>query len=222
MSNGESVGVDRPGLVLEDRGEWKSSTAEESPEELLRTCADLRDAPAWDGFMRHFNPLIVGTVVRTMRRYGFDGSGLIDDLVQEVYLKLAANRAKVLREFEPRYPGAVFGYLRVIAANVVHDYFKSKTGRPTDWRPLPEDLAGPDAQAEVEWRLLLRDIDDLLRKARVWERDRQIFWLYYRQGMSAKQIAAIANFKLSTEGVETVIVKLNKLIRKALEDSERQ
>ena len=82
---------------------------EESPEDLLRECADLRQAQAWERFLRRFNPLIVATVVRTIRRYGFDHGGLSDDLAQEVYLKFSANRARVLREFKPRYPGAVFG-----------------------------------------------------------------------------------------------------------------
>jgi DNA-directed RNA polymerase specialized sigma24 family protein len=153
--------------------------AVESPEDLLRECADLRHSQAWEKFLCRFNPLIVATVVRTIRRYGFDRAGLSDDLAQEVYLKFSANRARVLREFTPRYPGAVFGYLRVIAANVVHDYFKSKLGKHPDQSPLPRDMAGKD---ETEWRLLLRDIDDLLKKPPTTGRDRQIFWLTTGKG----------------------------------------
>jgi RNA polymerase sigma-70 factor (ECF subfamily) len=192
--------------------------AAESPEDLLRECADLRHTQAWDRFLRRFNPVVVATVVRTVRRYGFDGAGLSDDLAQEVYLKFSANRARVLREFKPRYPGAVFGYLRVIAANVVHDHFKSKLGKHPEQSPLPKDAAGKD---ELEWLLLLRDIDDLLKKPPTSERDRQIFWLYYRQGMSAKEIAALASLDLSIKGVESVIVRLNQLIRRAFENVER-
>jgi RNA polymerase sigma-70 factor (ECF subfamily) len=198
---------------------WAPPVSEESPEELLRECANLGRAPAWERFLHCFNPLIVATVVRTIRRYGPDRAGLRDDLAQDVYLKLSANRAKVLREFKPRYPGAVFGYLRVIAANVVHDHFKSKAGKHPDSSALPEEAAGQD---KTEWLVLLREVDELLQKPPVVARDRQIFWLYYRQGMSAKEIAAIRNLKLTTEGVESVIVRLNKLIRRAFEDGERQ
>jgi len=218
MSTGEDGSEDRVALALEVvEHPWAPPAGEESPEDLLRECADLRHTQAWERFLRRFNPVIVATVVRTIRRYGFERAGLSDDLAQEVYLKFSANRARVLREFKPRYPGAVFGYLRVIAANVVHDHFKSKLGKHPDQSPLPHDLAGKD---EVGWRLLLRDIDDLLKRPPISERDRQIFWLYYRQGMSAKEIAAISSLNLTIKGVEAVIFRLNQLIRKAFENVE--
>jgi RNA polymerase sigma-70 factor (ECF subfamily) len=88
-----------------------------------------------------------------------------------------------------------------------------------DHSPLQNNVAGRD---ETEWRLLLRDIDDFLKKPPVSERDRQIFWLYYRQGMSAKEIAALSSLSLSVKGVESVIVRLNQLIRNAFENGERQ
>ncbi|MGC9949794.1 MAG: sigma-70 family RNA polymerase sigma factor [Bryobacteraceae bacterium] len=232
MNSGEAGSQDRGELPPERKATgtltleavteapWAPPAGEDSPEDLLRRCAHMDDAQAWENFLIRFNPLIEATVARIVRRYGFDGPGLRDDLVQEVYVKLCANRAKVLREFKPRYPGAVFGYIRVIAANVVHDYFKSKGGKyPPDPSPLPANLAAPD---ETEWRLLVREIEDVLRNASVSARDRQIFWLYYRQGMSAKEIAAISLLKLTHKGVESVIVRLKELIRRAFEDDKRQ
>jgi RNA polymerase sigma-70 factor (ECF subfamily) len=219
MASREAGGEDRVGLALQVvEDPWAPPAGEESPEDLLRECADLRHTHAWERFLRRFNPLIVATVVRTIRRYGFDRAGLSDDLAQEVYVKFSANRARVLREFQPRYPGAVFGYVRVIAANVVHDHFKSKIGKYADQSSLPNDVAGPD---ETEWRLMLREIDDLLKKPPVGRRDRQIFWLYYRQGMSAKEIAAVSSLSLTIKGVESVIVRLNQLVRNAFENGER-
>jgi RNA polymerase sigma-70 factor, ECF subfamily len=217
--DGDERGAPRT-ITLEVMGDpWEPPAGEDSPEELLRECADLRHTEAWERFLGRFNPLIVATVVRTMRRYGLDRDGLSDDLVQDVYIKFSANRAKVLREFQPRYPGAVFGYVRVIAANVVHDHFKSRQGRHSDQSPLPNDVA---AQDETEWKMLLREIDDLLKQPPVSARDRQIFWLYYRQGMSAKEIAALSSFSLTVKGVESVIVRLNQLIRNVFKDRERQ
>ena len=205
-------------LAIEIVEDTPASVGEESPEDLLRECADLRDTQAWDRFMLRFNPLIVATVARTIRRYGFDRASLNDDLVQEVYVKLSAHQARVLRDFKPRYPGAVYGYLKVIAANVVHDYFKSKpASRPHD-SALPDDLAEKD---RAEWRLRLRDIDDVLRKPPTSERDRQIFWLYYRHGMSTKEVAGLSSLKLTVKGVESVLMRLNQLIRSALSNGKR-
>jgi RNA polymerase sigma-70 factor (ECF subfamily) len=219
MSNLDSDGEDRTVVALEVEETPWAPAGEGSPEALLRTCADLEDAQAWEKFLARFHPLIVASVMRTIRRYGADHAGIVDDLVQDVYLKLTANGARVLREFKPMYPGAVFGYIKVITANVVHDYFRSRAGKQQDQPPLAVDVA---VQDETEWRLLLRDIDDVLRQASTSPRDRQIFWLYYRQGMSAKEIAAIASLKLAVKGVESVIVRLNRLIREAFEKGERQ
>jgi RNA polymerase sigma-70 factor (ECF subfamily) len=205
------------GVALEDYP-WDPYGDEDSPEELLRRCAKMDDFQAWEQFLRRFNPLIVATVARIMRRYGFDSAGLRDDLVQDVYLKFCAKKAKVLREFQPRYPGAVFGYVSVIAANVVHDYFKSKGGKHPEPSPLPIDLAVP---SETEWRLLILDIENVFEREHTSARDRQIFWLYFRQGMSAKQIAAIPSLRMTTKGVEAVIVRLKDLIRKALKNGKR-
>ena len=60
-----------------------------------------------------------------------------------------------------------------------------------------------------------REIDDLLRhQAR--EIDRVVFWLYYRQGLTAKEIAALPGIDFSTKGVESVIVRLDRTIRSEL------
>jgi hypothetical protein len=39
--------------------------------------------------------------------------------------------------------------------------------------------------------------------------------------MSAKEIAALASLNLSIKGVESVIVRLNQMIRSAFENGER-
>lgn len=211
-------GADRLALQLVE-APFEPSSGEESAEDLLRLCADLRNTQAWERLLRRFNPLIVVTVARVIRKYVSDRAGLVDDLVQDVYVKLSANHARTLREFEPWYPGAAFGYLKTIAANVAHDYFKLRANKLLDQAALPEHLAAEDA---TEWRTLLRDIEDVLRKAPVADRDRHIFWLYYRHGMSAKEIAAIGSLNLKVKGVESVIVRLNQIIRNAFENGGRQ
>src|ERR1039458_7033077 len=68
MSSEETVGEDRGGLTLEAVDDpWAPPAGEESPEALLSECADLRNTQAWERFLRRFSPLIVATVVRTIR-----------------------------------------------------------------------------------------------------------------------------------------------------------
>jgi RNA polymerase sigma-70 factor, ECF subfamily len=118
-------------------------------EELLALCVDGGNVRAWEEFLRRFHPLVVATARRTARRYTPVAHDLCDDLAQDVYLKLNADGARLLREFVPRHAGAAFGYLSVLTANVVHDYFKRKgrARRPevsADYleAPPPADPAG--------------------------------------------------------------------------------
>ena len=189
------------------------------PEELLRVCADLRNAAAWDEFIRRFHPAIYTAVLRTGRRYAQFERGLCDDLVQQTYLRLSANSAKALREFVPRHPASAFCYLRVIAIRVTQDYCKRKDFRPTEELPSDQpDTAAPD---KAEWLAFKTAVDDLLRK-QASERDRQIFWLHHLQGMTAKEIAAIPGIGLTVKGVESALVRLKRLIQENFAQGRRE
>ncbi len=193
-----------------------------APAGLLRACAELGDWRAWDRFIAAFRPVIVAAVRRTARRYVPSGeAGLIDDLEQEVYVRLCANGARVLREFQPRHPRAAFGYLAVIAINVVHDYFRRKglVQECADGLDGIDPADGGASMEYAEWLLLEREIDDFLRRHGP-ERDLRIFWLYYRQGWSAKEIAALPAFELGVKGIESVLHCATALVRTAFAGAE--
>jgi DNA-directed RNA polymerase specialized sigma24 family protein len=48
------------------------------------------------------------------------------------------------------------------------------------------------------------------------ERDRRVFWLYYRVGLTANAIASLPAIGLSTKGVESTILRLTRLLRQEL------
>jgi len=48
------------------------------------------------------------------------------------------------------------------------------------------------------------------------QRDRTIFWLYYRQGLTAKEIGALPSIGLSLKGVESTLHRLTQLVREHL------
>jgi RNA polymerase sigma-70 factor (ECF subfamily) len=202
-----------------------------SPEELVRVCAYNGSAAAWEEFIRRFNPLIAGVVIRSARRWGTFQYSLVDDLVQDIYLKLCADQCRLLRDFESREPDAVFGYLKVVTANVVYDYFKATYAAKRGAGEAAEDIdilnsnTVPSTQgylanqASVERNILMREIDAHLQKS-VAEADlrrcRLIFWLYYRSGLSASAIAAIPSIGLTTKGVESMLLRLTRSVRTAV------
>jgi DNA-directed RNA polymerase specialized sigma24 family protein len=71
-------------------------------------------------------------------------------------------------------------------------------------------------KAGMERQILLQKIEEAV--ADCSERDRQIFWLHHRQGFTAQEIASIPHFKLGTKGMESVIHRLTKHVRRKLAD----
>src|ERR1700678_3100899 len=96
-----------------------------SIEELVRRCSASRSADAWEEFVRRFHRLIASVVLRTATRFGDSSRQTVDDLIQETYLKLCADKFRILRNFEQQHPDAFLGYIKVLAANVVRDHFKA-------------------------------------------------------------------------------------------------
>ena len=189
-------------------------------EQLIRACIASADAPAWEEFVRRFRPVIAGTVLRTARRFGTTAPDLIDDLIQETYLKICADRCRILREFRSEDADAIFGLLKTVAFSVAQDHFKGiltiKRGSGRKETPIDSmienAIAGDEGVSHVERAILLREIDDYLKTV-AGERDRQIFWLRYRHGMTSRAIALIPGIGLTEKGVESVIQRLTDQVR---------
>lgn len=200
--------------------------ASTSAKVLVRACVETGEPAAWEEFIQRSHPVISAVVLRAALRWG--DPSRIDDLVQETYLKLCANDARILREFEFRHEDALFAFLKVVAANVANDHFKllnrvkrsagARSEEPGGLDAIPA-TSPADALSPTERDILLNEIDDLLRSRASedgHERDRTIFWLYYKQGLSARAIAAIPSVGLSIKGVESAIVRLTRLVRESL------
>jgi RNA polymerase sigma-70 factor (ECF subfamily) len=199
-----------------------------TPEDLVRACTDSFDRDVWEEFIRRFHRVIATTALRTAQLGSPNPNSLIDDLVQETYLKLCADDCRLLRTFRSRSPGSIFGYIKVVTANVVRDHLKSLRSQK---RGLKQSIEGfdPDAVAAastttgsaraIEQEILLKQIDVMicsLSPSSERDRNRTIFGLYYRQGFTAEAIAGIPSIGLNTKGVESVVFRLTRQVRKEL------
>jgi len=192
--------------------------------ELIDACTG-GDAAAWQEFMRRFHGIIAITAARAAARWGDASPQTIDDLIQETYLKLCADRGRVLQQSRFAHPDAVFGFLKTITINVANDYFKGlRAGKrggnmvatPLDGSETGHSADRPSGLADPERALLLDRVDTCLRDmapAETRDRDRKIFWLYYRQGMTAKEITGLPNIGLTLKGVESTLHRLIQLVR---------
>jgi len=199
-----------------------------SPEDLIRVCGKAPDAEAWEEFVSRFHRAISLSVIRAAYQWSELPRQQVDDLVQDTYLKLCSDRFRLLGDFAVRHPDAIVGYIKTVAANVVHDYFKAQRSQKRGSRQTHESLddidpasgnSSPGSQAATERQILLRQVHQCLAacsKGPDQERDCLIFWLYYRHGMSAKAIAGLPAVGLTAKGVESAILRLTRLVRERM------
>jgi RNA polymerase sigma-70 factor, ECF subfamily len=196
-----------------------------SGEELIRACAERNDGGAWEEFVVRFRRPISLSILRVAYQSGGIPQQVVDDLVQETYLKLCADKCRLLCGFASQHPEAVTGYIKTIAVNVAHDYFKALRSQKRgegEIDQFPEDIeaqaasgsfGGPDA---MQRGVLLNEIHRCLETSSAGpdqERDCLIFRLYYQQGMTAKAISALPTVGLTAKGVEAAIFRLTRQVR---------
>jgi len=210
---------------MESQAPPSVSFPELSPEALIQMCVH-GDVAAWEEFMRRYHRLIAGVIFRTTQKWRESSSATMDDLIQETYLKLCADESRLLRAYDPKHPDAIYGYLKVITANIVHDSFKALHSEKRGGDQIVENLTTVEnrsgaseafgSQHAMEREILLREIDAHLNASLsgdTADRDRIIFWLYYRQGLTTKAIAALPAIGLTIKGVESTILRITKIVR---------
>jgi len=203
-----------------------------SAAELIRACAELGDDAAWEEFVARFQRPISISIARTARKWGKEPAQFVDDLLQDVYYKLWADKCRLLLQFAQQHSEeAVIGYIKTIATNTTHDHFKALYSRKhgaaetdqlhEEFEPVAHSgsFGGPDA---MDREIFLKQVNEQLQDCAAGtnqERDCLIFWFYYLQGMSAKAIAALATMKLTVKGVEAVIFRLTRCVREHMGNS---
>jgi RNA polymerase sigma-70 factor (ECF subfamily) len=199
-----------------------------SLKDLVCLCAGSRDDDVWKEFVSRVGKPIGLTIMRTASRGHKPSPSLVEDLVQTTYLKLWEGRCRHLRDFAIQHPEAILGYIKKTAANVTLDYFRhidgltSGGGQPHVSTIDIDPEAGQQvhgSQQRIAFEVLLNEIDEHLKhclREPDQERDRMIFWLYFRQGMSCKEIASLPTIGLGGKGVGSVIERLKHCLREQI------
>jgi RNA polymerase sigma-70 factor (ECF subfamily) len=200
-----------------------------SVNDLAKACARSADAAEWAEFLRRCTPLASLVALRISRSWvNFPSPATVHDIVQEIFMKLCEQERRILREFEPRGEDSFLGLLRLVSASVANDYFRrthsAKRGGKVVTMALAEEGApGPMASvhptARLDQEVLLAQLDQKLRSAPevICERDRALFWLYYRQGLTAEEIASLSGAGLTPKGVESALRRVAKWLRGEVE-----
>lgn len=178
------------------------------------------DVPAWREFVRRYQPLIMRTIAKTVGRWGHDSSDLVEDLVQDVFAKLCTNGFEALKTFNLQHEQALAAFLKAVATNVAQDYFRSAASAYRGGggeHELNKDRVLAEVNtpsSDIDQGVLVNEIDRLLQVFS--ERDRTVFWLYYRSGLNAKQISQMKDIGLTVKGIESLLLHMTRRMREQL------
>jgi len=204
------------GAALMTKSYKKLTTAE-----LINKCIETShgSSQAWDEFKSRFDRHIQLILYKTyVKYYNYNNSDEINetlkDLKQDVYIKLLDKNCEGLKNFKGDPDIALKAYLRVIAKNLVINFVNRHKKRFINDDNL-DGKVNLGTSIDFEAQHLKESVFKLLKKyyhSRNFARDAVIFWLFYFEGFTSKELAT--KFNLSASGIETLVARMKKVLIK--------
>lgn len=189
-----------------------------SDRELVELCLQDNQREAWTEFLRRFQPLMAAVVAKTIRRWMPPNRSLVDDLVQSSLRKICDNNCRAMRSFRWLHENSFRGFLKVVSSNAVQDHFRKypTTRIEGDLEEVgPEALRTEASTRSVETEALVHKLvtclQRLLSSEADFNRDLAMFLLYYRYGLTAKEISRL--YPLTLKAVENTLLRLVRIAR---------
>jgi len=188
-----------------------------SDRELVDLCLQ-GEQQAWTEFLRRFQPIIARVVATTIRRRTQPDGALVDDLVQNVLVKLCDRDCRAMRSFRWLNENSFRGFLKVVSSNVVQDHFRKPASRleggfdEEDGLDVPERkdfVHGVDTDVLVQ--KLLACLRKLLGAEEDLEQNLNIFLFYYVRGFTAKEISRL--YPLTIKAVENTLLRMVRIAK---------
>lgn len=201
--------------------------------ELLRRLVEApRDDPLWTVFLERCDSLIRATLRAQFSGRRPGDTALLDDLAQDVMVRLIADGRRVLSRFAGTREETFEVYIRKIAENIRFDQVRRDAHRrEMEESFAPEELwrleaaraestaetGGDDPEAALRKREMDESVERVIRQISLDDRQRALnrllFRLYFEAQYSIAQIARLHAVPLSASSVARRIA----LIRTALE-----
>jgi RNA polymerase sigma factor (sigma-70 family) len=187
---------------------------------LIARCIEKEPA-AWAELVRTHRIVVLRVLVRTL---GTGGAAAVDDLEQELWSRLLANRCEALRSLVDADGSTVRGFLYRAAHNLARDHRRRLGVRSVvqsgSLDALADELPDPDAEVEAAYerherrRAILAALDQVVTPPNT-DRDQMIFMSHYFDGLTAAEIAAMG-VGLKPKGVETLLLRMVGRVRALL------
>ena len=214
--------------------------------DLVRTCTLSGDESAWEEFVARYHRFICLAVLRAYcQRGGWRAHSvdvdLVNDLVQDVYLKLCESTRGALQSFRGANDAAVFVYLGRVAISVVVDHLRRNGARKRDSdvcsldapisdeegseATLADRIAAPGADPEQEATsaILREQVTEILgrtARGRNARRDARIAEAFIFDGCSIADVADMVG-GIGESGVKSSIRRTSARLRAEIARLER-
>jgi len=201
--------------------------------DLVNRCAvESANRLVWDEFYRRFDDHIRLMVMRYCGLRRLPGQTLVNDLTQDVYVRLVKDGHRVLHNFRGENENAIFTFLALTARTVVSEYEKKKNAKKRwhqeesldkpvspvdDGLRLIDILSNPYIPAPDEPLMLeslQQEVQALLDEAITGhekKRDQKIFLYHVFEGLTPQQISARA--ALSPKRIRNIITTTRKRLK---------
>jgi RNA polymerase sigma factor (sigma-70 family) len=202
--------------------------SEISSAELLRQCGQkLTDRALWEMFQERFQRLIFTYLYRALKYHSKtdDLIEVVNDLGQEVYVRLVQHNASLLRNFRGETDLSVAALLGRVCMSVVSDKLRrdgaarrmNNVVSISAAKELLESSRNERDELNVSAILSWIDVERMVAAdpdQKNAQRNALIFKLHYMDGLTTSEIASYPGFDLTESGVEAVLVRLRKRIKK--------
>jgi RNA polymerase sigma factor (sigma-70 family) len=185
-------------------------------QELVDLCCRSRSAGEWDEFVRRFRPVLASAIRRKLQVRGRATLEAIDECVQQTCLRLCDHDFHALRLVSRAEPAAIRAYLRVVASNIAIDYARKIRPETALDDSIPSDR--PPSDRLILVNQVFRILENCVGEDP--KRNRLIFRLYYRTGLTSANIAKLPGVGLSPKGVESRLLRLGDCIRKRVAEGK--
>jgi RNA polymerase sigma-70 factor (ECF subfamily) len=186
-----------------------------STTDLARACCDTSNDAAWLEFYRRFNREMTAVVAAIAAAYHERSMQLYVEIVQEIYVRICRDDCRYLRLFKARSEREASTLIRDFAAKSARNYFRDtrrkkrsggtqmSTEELESFEPvLLQKIEAKDVEQRILVQDLLKHLTWTLRLSRFASRDELIFRLRFKEGLTAKEIAAIPEVGLNAKAVE--------------------
>jgi len=139
-----SEGLNREGVVHEEAKGLRLSRRDDAG--LLVQALLAGDRQMWDAFVEYFRPVISSAVRKTFRAYcSYLDEADIEDVTQEVFLRLCKADYRLLRFYDSRRASLVT-WLHIIARSMALDFLRR---RPVEMGPLDDEVMDIPTEEEI-------------------------------------------------------------------------